>query len=113
MTDYYDESYDAEAAPQPPGRRIRFDPTRSAKAETYEHARRHSRRVRWLKFALPAAAVAGIAGFFVAMQLSASGTDPAAVISLAGLNVDSKALVMDKPNISGFEGTRHAYEVAA
>ena len=55
-------------------------------------------------------------GFVLIVRFAPEDADAdaaAAVISLAGVNVESKSLVMEKPNISGFEGTRHAYEVTA
>lgn len=118
MTEYYyeDEVEDRPPVPAPP-RRIRFDPTRERGAEYFVRAHRHSRFVRWLKFGLPATAAAAVVGFVLVVQFAPGDADVdaggPAVVSLSGINVESKSLVMEKPNISGFEGTRHAYEVEA
>ena len=117
MTEYYyeDEIEDEPPAP-PPARRMRFNPTRERGADYFEHANRHSRLVRALKFGLPVSAVAGIAAFVLVVQFAPGDEDTAgaaAVVSMSSINVDSKSLVMDKPNISGFEGTRHSYEIEA
>jgi lipopolysaccharide export system protein LptC len=105
MTDF------TEAPPQP--RRVRFDPTRGRgnDANVYKRAFRHSQRVRWLKFALPVIAVVAVASFVYVMRFASS--EGGAVISLSGVNVEEKSLVMKQPHISGFEGTRRAYEVKA
>lgn len=117
MTEYYyeDEVEDEPPAP-PPARRIRFDPTRERGAEYFVRAHRHSRLVRWLKFGLPLTAAAAVVGFVLVVQFSSDDSDTGgvpAVVTLSGINVESKSLIMEKPNISGFEGTRHAYEVKA
>src|SRR5581483_4000519 len=98
---------DLTEAPAP--RRIRFDPTRPRGGDDYGRAHRHSRRVQWLKFALPAVAAVAIVGFFLAMRFESGGD----AVSLAGINIADKSLVMNAPHISGFEGTRRAYEVKA
>jgi lipopolysaccharide export system protein LptC len=116
MTEYYYEDEVEEAPPPPPARRIRFDPTRERGADHFVRAERHSRLVRLLRIGLPAAAAAAVVGFVLIVRFAPDDTDAAAdaaVISLAGVNIESKSLVMEKPNISGFEGTRHAYEVTA
>jgi lipopolysaccharide export system protein LptC len=96
-----------EARPAP--RRIRFDPTGPRPGRDYGHAERHSRRVRWLKIALPTIAAVAVVGFFLAIRFEAAGE----AVSLAGINIEDKSLVMKAPHISGFEGTRQAYEVHA
>jgi lipopolysaccharide export system protein LptC len=92
-------------------RRIRFDPTQERGPEHYTRAGRHSRLVRRLKFVLPAIAGLGVLGFLAFIQF-APGPDTA-IIKLSGINVESKSVTMKKPHISGFEGTRRAYEVGA
>ena len=105
MTDYTE-------APLPPRRAIRFDPTRG-REHVYDDARRHSRTVRWLKLALPALAVAGVIGFFAATQFTTLGPGIEAVVSMSGINVEEKSLIMKTPHISGFEATHKAYDVTA
>lgn len=102
MTDYTDEA---------PRRRVRYDPTRSGGEAAYQAARRHTRIVRILKFVLPGLVVAGLVVFWASARFIPS--DLASLISVAGIDAKSNSVVMDKPHISGFEGTRRAYEVKA
>jgi lipopolysaccharide export system protein LptC len=116
MTDYYyEDEYEEDPGPPPPARKVRFDPRRDRGADYFDRAHRHSRLVRSLKYGLPALALVSVAGFFLIVQMAPGAMDggAAAVISLSGVDVENKSLVMDKPNISGFEGTRHSYEVTA
>ena len=104
MTDFTD-------APDPARRIIRFDPTRGERENDFRDANRHSQRVRWLKIGLPGLAVLAVVVFFVAMRLVADDTEIA--VSLAGINVEEKNLVMKSPHISGFQKTRQSYEITA
>ena len=120
MTDYdYEDETAAveETAPAAvPARRIRFDPTKERGADYFVRAQRHSRFVRLLRIGLPATALAAVLAFVAIVYVGPggdSGPGAAAVVTLGTVNVESKSLVMEKPNISGFEGTRHAYEVTA
>ena len=104
MTDYTE-------APLPSRRAIRFDPTRG-RAHVYDDARRHSRAVGWLKLALPAIAAASVLGFILTTILGQDdGTG--SIVSLSGVNVEDKSLVMKSPHISGFAETHKEYEVTA
>ena len=100
-----------DAAPPTAPHQVRFDPTRPRGPRDYVKAHRHSRHVRFLKFALPTIAVASVAGFFLTMRFA--DLTGAAVIGLAGLNVEKKSLVMDAPHMSGYDAARHPYEVKA
>jgi lipopolysaccharide export system protein LptC len=102
----------AMAAAESGERRIRFDPTKERGEVTYDHAARHSRQVRLLKIALPAVALIAVSGFFAVMWVGPKG-DGLPTLSLSGINIESRQITMDKPNISGFDGTRRAYEVHA
>ncbi len=100
----------AELTGAPPApRRIRFDPTRARERDDFVAAHRHSRRVTWLKIGLPALAAVAVVGFFLAMRFEAGG----GAVSLAGIDMQDKSLIMKTPHISGFDGTRRAYEVTA
>lgn len=98
-------------APEPRHRQFRYDPNEVRGDEVYRHARRHSGLVRWLKIVLPALAGAGIVAFLVTIKIVTS--DIAELFSLAGVTVDTKSLIMEKPHLSGFKGTEHSYEVFA
>ncbi len=104
MTDYIEDA-------PPPRRRIHYDPNQVGGEAAYQAARRHSRLVGRLKFILPALAVGGAVVFWASAQIIPS--DLANLISMASIDVKSNSVVMDKPHISGFEGTRRAYEVKA
>ena len=100
------------AAAESGERRIRFDPTQERGTISYDRAARHSRRVRLLKIGLPTVAVLSIVGFFVVLSWD-SGGDGLPALTLSGINIESRQITMDKPHISGFDGTKRAYEVHA
>jgi lipopolysaccharide export system protein LptC len=103
---------DVSLQSRPPRRReFRYDPSELRGEEVYVSARRHTGLVRWLKIILPATAGALIVAFVVAIKVVTS--DVAELFSLAGVTMDTKSLVMDKPHLSGFKGTEHSYEVHA
>ncbi len=101
----------AVAAEESGEHRIRFDPTKERGAAYYDRAARHTRRVRFLRIALPAIAIAAVGLFFALMQFGADTSK--AILSLSGINSDARSVTMDKPHISGFDGTKRAYEVNA
>jgi lipopolysaccharide export system protein LptC len=103
-----DISSDTRRSRQPA---IRFDPRRTRGEADFASARRHSRRVRTLRIALPIIAVLALAGFLYAAR--AVILDAGLFISLKGLNLDTKSLTIDAPHVSGFQGTAQAYEVRA
>ena len=103
MTDYTEDT--------PARHRIRYDPVRRGGEDAFGAAQRHSRLVRRLRIVLPAVAVAGILVFWASAHFIPS--DLASLISNAGIDVKSNSVVMNAPHISGFEGTRRAYEVKA
>jgi lipopolysaccharide export system protein LptC len=110
MSDYTHE-WEDEPEAAPAGRRIRFDPTQERGPGTFDKAYRHSSRVRGLKILLPAVAAAGVASFFILMQMAPESTD--AAITLSGVNVEEKSVEMEKPHILGFEESRRSYQVDA
>lgn len=103
---------EASLPSRPPVRReFRYDPSALRGDEVYVDARRHSGLVRWLKIILPATAGACIVAFVVAIKMVTG--DIADLFSLAGVTMDTKSLIMEKPHLSGFKGTEHSYEVVA
>ena len=98
-------------SPPPRRREFRYDPSELRGDEVFVEARRHSGLVRWLKIILPATAVACIVAFVVAIRIVTG--DIAELFSLAGVTMDTKSLIMEKPHLSGFKGTEHSYEVVA
>ena len=96
----------------PPRRRkFRYDPAKIRGEEVFGAARRHSGLVRWLKIVLPALAGTAVLVFVLAIQIITS--DIGELFTIAGMAVDTKSLVMEKPHLSGFKGTEHSYEVHA
>jgi lipopolysaccharide export system protein LptC len=102
---------DVSLESRPRRRQFRYDPTKIRGEEVYGAARRHSGVVRWLKIVLPALAGAAVLAFVLAIKVVTS--DIGELFTLAGIAVDTKSLVMEKPHLSGFKGTEHSYEVHA
>jgi lipopolysaccharide export system protein LptC len=105
------ETYLDENRQQAPRGRISYDPTAARGEQAFHAARRHSRLVRRLRYILPALAVAAMGVFWATIRFIPS--DLATIVSLPSIDAASNSVVMDKPHISGFEGTRRAYEVKA
>jgi lipopolysaccharide export system protein LptC len=106
--DHYTEDRGAPAARAP---RVRYSPPKERDPELYARAARHSGVVRWLRFILPAIAALAIVGFWASARVVPG--DLQSLVSVASIDPKSNSVVMDKPHISGFEGTRRAYEVKA
>ena len=103
-----------EAPPAPRRRRgshIRYDPRVSRDKGAFGDAARHSRVVRWLKFVLPALALLAAGAFWATVRFVPGGFDD--LVSISGIDIESNSVTMDRPLISGFEGTRRAYLVKA
>jgi lipopolysaccharide export system protein LptC len=111
MTAFDDDRYMDEDAPPAPAVRIRYNPKRAREGDAFVAAERHSKLVRRLKFILPTLAIAAIAVFWGTARFIPG--DLASLVAVAGIDAASNSVVMQKPHISGFEGTRRAYEVKA
>ena len=115
MADLRQDAYDyddlPEAAGAAPARRVRYDPRATRGIDAFGAAERNSRRVRILKFVLPALVVLGAAVFWGTARFVPG--DMTAIVESAGIDIESNSVIMQKPHISGFEGTRRAYEVKA
>ena len=111
MTDDRQDTFiEADRAPAPRSR-IRYDPTHARDERAFDAAHRHSRLVRRLRYILPALAIAAAGLFWGTVRFTPS--DLATILSLPSIDAGSNSIVMDAPHISGFEGTRRAYEVKA
>lgn len=76
----------------------------------FRRAQRHSRRVRVLKFALPAVAVLAIAAFVGVSWLSA----PTGVsVGIGATAIENGRLVMSDPKLDGFTSDNRAYSMSA
>jgi lipopolysaccharide export system protein LptC len=81
-----------------------------ARAAAFHRASRHSRRVRWLKLLVPAAAVAMMIGFVLYSWVST----PAAVsIQMEGSAISEGKLVMAGPRLQGLTSDGRPYEMMA
>jgi lipopolysaccharide export system protein LptC len=113
MTDLRQDLYygdETEEAPVP-RKRQRYNPRDTRGEGAFDAAERNTRRVRVLRFALPVLVVFGIALFWGTARFMPGDMD--AIVESAGVDVESNSVVMQAPHISGFEGTRRAYEVKA
>jgi lipopolysaccharide export system protein LptC len=72
-------------------------------------AARHSRRVRRLRWALPALVVLGIAGYFLAARAPASGI----FLDFANVAFDRAGMVIAEPKMTGYQIGGQAYELQA
>lgn len=102
----------ARAAVEAGERNIRFDPTKERGPEYHDRAARHSRHVRLLRIVLPTVAVLSVIGFFAVMSWDGDDAGLPA-LNLSGINFEDREITMDKPHISGFDGTKRAYEIHA
>lgn len=78
--------------------------------DPFERARRHSRRVRFLKRALPIGAVAFAGVFIAAIYMSSPGSIG---FQLASTSVENGRLVMQDPKLDGFTSDNRAYSMNA
>lgn len=106
-----DHAYTKARAEPLPRRRLRYDPTRPLDDRAVAAAKSHTRFVGRLKIILPLVALAGIGVFWGAIQFIP--TDLATIARGAGIDATSESITMTRPRISGFEGTRRAYDVQA
>jgi lipopolysaccharide export system protein LptC len=82
----------------------------ATRRKAFAAARRHSRTVRLLRIALPILGVAAIAGLFALTRL---GIPLPLDLSSARLSVTPNAVIMEHPNLSGFDGSEREYTVSA
>ena len=91
--------------------RLRYNPKQVRDDRAFNAARRHTTLVKRLRIILPALAIAGVVVFWATVR-SVPG-DFANLVKMSGINVASNSVIMQKPHISGFEGTRQSYDVRA
>lgn len=81
------------------------------RGRAYAQARRHSRRVRWLKRAIPAGAIAGIG-----LVLAIATLDPfgrMGGLTLGPVSLSGAKITMENPRLTGFRKDTRPYEVTA
>jgi len=91
--------------------RLRYSPPQPRADEAYERARRHSGTVRRLRIILPLIAIVAVIAFWATLKVVPGNL--ASLIAVAGIDTKTNSVVMQAPHISGFEGTRRAYELKA
>jgi lipopolysaccharide export system protein LptC len=92
---------------------IARDPDRAARrALAYARALRHSRRVRWLKRAMPLGAFAGTAFLLVTTLFDPFGRWPKNV-SIGAVSLSGTKIVMEAPRLQGFKRDARPFEVTA
>jgi lipopolysaccharide export system protein LptC len=112
MSQISEDAYlDEEPPPEPRRPRLRYSPKEIRDTNAFEKAERHSGLVRRLRYILPALAIAGVVVFWGTARFIPG--DLASLIKVSGIDVNNNSVVMQKPHISGFEGTRRAYDVTA
>lgn len=117
MTDLRQEDaigdYDApdDRPGRPPKRGLRYNPRDTRGDHDFDAAERNSRRVRVLRYVLPGIAIVAI-GIFWASARFIPG-DMTNLVETAAIDTTSNSVVMQSPEISGFEGTRRAYNIRA
>ena len=91
---------------------VRVQPLRhrQGRFRAFQSARRHSRWVRRLRLLLPVAGIVMIAGFAVATHF---GLPENLDLSAARLSVTSNGIVMEHPNLTGFDQRNREYSVVA
>lgn len=109
MTDYRDDIADDETPAVPA--RLRYNPQQIRSDEAFQKAQKHSRTVRRLRIVLPIVAVIAIGALWATARVIPG--DLASLVAMSGIDIKSNSVVMQHPHISGFEGTRRAYEVRA
>ena len=88
-----------------------FDMTRfQTSDDLFEKARRHSRRVRFLKRVLPIGAAVAVAVFVGAIYFSSPGS---LGFQLGSTSVQDGRLVMENPKLDGFTTDNRAYSMSA
>jgi lipopolysaccharide export system protein LptC len=99
-----------DVAPYPESRLSRLEVHIERGDDVFRSARVRSRSVRFLRVVLPA--LAGVAVFaFLAKVYVFDGTLEG--LSLADIDLQSGALVMEAPRVSGFDETRRSYDIRA
>ncbi|MGL4325533.1 MAG: LPS export ABC transporter periplasmic protein LptC, partial [Beijerinckiaceae bacterium] len=102
----------AATAPMMSGRHEQAAERSQRRAVAYGEALRHSRRVRFLKRAIPLTATIATVGVIVVAFFNPYRVVPATV-SLESLGVSGSKITMDAPKLQGYKKDSRPYEVKA
>jgi lipopolysaccharide export system protein LptC len=83
---------------------------RQQRRRAFQAARRHSRLVRRLRFLLPVAGVVAVVAFSVATRFALPGDLD---LSVARMSVTRNAIIMDNPELTGFDSRDREYSLSA
>jgi lipopolysaccharide export system protein LptC len=97
------------AGPATPRKGLDFV-SRARTVDDFDRARRHSRRVAFLKFGLPVFAALAVVGIVGAFFWSAASLPS---INLGATKIEDGKLVMDNPQLNGFDQKKRPYSLAA
>ena len=84
---------------------------RSARARAYDEARRHSRRVRFFKIAIPLCAAIGIT--FVVTVTFFDPFERMTGVTVGPISLSGSKISMESPRLSGYRKDNRGYEVTA
>ncbi len=87
--------------------------SRGDSERAFRAARRHSRWVRFLRLAIPAAAILTIAGYALSSYLNPLRLLTSLPININDMVVSGSKITMEQPRMSGFTKDKRAYEFTA
>ena len=87
--------------------------SRGDSERAFRAARRHSRLVRFLRVALPAATVLGLGGMFLITYFNPLRLLTKLPVNINDMVVSGTKITMEKPRLSGFTKDQRAYEFTA
>jgi lipopolysaccharide export system protein LptC len=87
-------------------------PAELSRGRAFDAARQHSRRVRWLRVAVPVLALGGVLAFG-AYVLFDPFSIKGAVITIGTPQIKGNRIVMELPHLTGFNKRQQAYNVTA
>jgi lipopolysaccharide export system protein LptC len=82
-------------------------------ARLFRRAMRHSRRVRFLRWAIPLSILGGVGVGLLATEFNPLHMFPALPVDFSGLVVSGTKITMQAPRIAGFTADQRPYEVTA
>src|SRR5262245_8491532 len=90
-----------------------FDEVRRDSAAVFRRAKRHSRRVRLLRTAIPVAAGLGVLALLIATWFNPLRSLAKLPVDMGGLVISGTKITMAQPKISGYTRDSRWYELSA
>lgn len=88
-------------------------PSREARARAFADAHRHSRRVRFLRKAIPVVIVGWVFLAFFGRLLNPFRPGAMPEVSVSSVGIEGSKLTMEQPKLSGFKKDNKTYEMVA